>query len=98
MFKAIEEAVEAVRSGSATLIDVRTHAEYKSEAAIDAVHLELAAIESGENPDCAKDRQILIYCRSGGRAGTACSILQSREFTNVHNVGGLSSWLAAASE
>lgn len=98
MFKTIEEAVEAVQSGQAVLIDVRTHAERRMHATVDAQHLELAAIEAGADPDHAKDHPILIHCRSGGRAGMACSILQSRGFTNVHNVGGLNDWLAASGE
>jgi phage shock protein E len=36
-----------------------------------------------------KDRTIVVYCRSGVRAGTAKSALTEAGFTNVLNAGGL---------
>jgi len=88
-------AVEAVHTGNAVLLDVRTHDEHKQQSAHKAIHLDVSDIESGHDPELAKDTVILIHCRSGGRAGKACSILVARGYTNVQNVGGLSHWLDA---
>lgn len=75
------------------LLDVRTPAEYEE------VHLEnslllpvqelsqqsLNAIGLGEN---AKDKEIIIYCRSGNRSQTAYNIMESLGYTNIKSVGG----------
>ncbi len=98
MYKNIEDAVKVVGEGEVVLLDVRTRPEHKHMAAKGSEHLELADIEAGSEPSYAKDHPILIHCRSGGRAGFACSILKSRGFTNVYNVGGLDDWLNAGGE
>ena len=80
------------------LLDVRTPEEYEE------VHLEgalllpvqelsaqsLAAIGLGEE---AKDKEIVIYCRSGARGKTAYDIMQSLGYTNIRSVaGGMIHW------
>jgi phage shock protein E len=43
-----------------------------------------------------KDAPIVVYCRSGRRAGKAISILEENGFTNVmHLEGDMSAWEAA---
>jgi len=39
-----------------------------------------------------KEREIVIYCQSGGRAARAASFLTASGYTNVHNAGGFRSW------
>jgi adenylyltransferase/sulfurtransferase len=40
-----------------------------------------------------RDRSIVIHCRSGGRSGRACELLQSKGFTRVENLrGGIDLW------
>ena len=42
-----------------------------------------------------KDKEVIIYCRSGNRSGQACNILEQAGFTNVSNlVGGMLDWQA----
>lgn len=94
-YTSLSEAVQAVHDGEAVLVDVRTYEEHEQQAAHKSVHLDVSDIQAGSNPDIPKDSIVLMYCRSGGRAGTACSILSSRGYKNVLNVGGLSQWLAA---
>lgn len=80
------------------LLDVRTPEEYEE------IHLEralllpvqelsaqsLADIGLGEN---AKDKEIIIYCRSGGRSKTAYDIMNSLGYTNVKSIaGGMIHW------
>ncbi len=80
------------------LLDVRTLEEYEE------IHLEnalllpvqvlsqqsLTDIGLGEN---AKDKEILIYCRSGNRSKTAYDIMTSLGYTNIKSVaGGMIHW------
>jgi len=80
------------------LLDVRTLEEYEE------VHLEnalllpvqelsvqsLASIGLGED---AKDKEIIIYCRSGARSKTAYDIMDSLGYTNIKSVaGGMIHW------
>ena len=95
MFKDLPTAIEAVNSGEAILLDVRTLKEHKDQAAHKAVHLDVLDIQKGHDPELEKDTVILIHCRSGGRAGTAHTILEARGYSNVQNVGGLIHWLDA---
>jgi rhodanese-related sulfurtransferase len=40
----------------------------------------------------AKDRPIVVYCRSGARSAVAKSILESGGFQKVANLGAMSRW------
>lgn len=42
-----------------------------------------------------KDKELIVYCRSGNRSGQACLILDQLGFTNTKNVvGGMLAWQA----
>ena len=46
-----------------------------------------------------KDKEVIVYCRSGNRSGQACNILEQAGFTNVSNlVGGMLDWQAKLSQ
>lgn len=47
-----------------------------------------------EQIDEYKDREIIVYCRSGARSGSACQYLRGQGFTNVRNmIGGMTQWV-----
>lgn len=80
------------------LLDVRTLEEYKElhlENALllpvqDLSQQSLAAIGLGEN---MKDKEIILYCRSGARSETAYKIMTSLGYTNIKSVaGGMIHW------
>ncbi|EDM78146.1 Rhodanese domain protein [Plesiocystis pacifica SIR-1] len=81
----------------ALLLDVRTQAEYDEhhlENALLIPHVEVAA-RLGEILDRQggdKDKPIVVYCRRGGRAGTAKAVLEQSGFTAVTNVGGITDY------
>ena len=90
-------AHKLVDEEGALLLDVRSQSEY------DGGHAEGAKlIPHGEVPDRVaeiaemqggdKTKPIVIYCRSGHRAGIAKQSLLDAGFTNVTNVGGLSDY------
>ncbi len=74
------------------LIDVREPHEY------DICNLGGELIPMGEITSQAdrlsKDRQVIIYCRSGARSGQVCEYLEKKfGFSNVYNLkGGVLAW------
>jgi phage shock protein E len=71
-------------------LDVRTLSEYESghiEGAIHLPHTNVTEQASSLLPN--KDDEILVYCRSGGRAGKAETLLKELGYSNVKNIGGL---------
>lgn len=71
-------------------IDVRSAEEYSAD------HIEMASniphtVIGAEiaKLELAKDADIKLYCRSGGRAGMAKKTLEELGYTNVKNLGGL---------
>lgn len=93
--EALKCFMEDLRGGKGLLLDVRTEEEWKSGHAENAVHFELARLEAGELPQVQKDAVICVYCAAGGRAEIAKSILTSKGFDNVKNIGGLRDWKLA---
>lgn len=69
-------------------IDVRTPDEYNEAHVPGAINFDLAEMMLGELPEVPLDAEIVLYCRSGGRAETALGIMQKAGFTNVKNGGG----------
>jgi rhodanese-related sulfurtransferase len=46
-----------------------------------------------EQLDGLKDQEVIVYCRSGNRSGSACQFLLKQGFTNVRNLeGGMMRW------
>jgi rhodanese-related sulfurtransferase len=48
------------------------------------------AARAGELP--AKDRPVLLYCRTGRRTAMAAATLQQLGYTAVYDMQGLSNW------
>lgn len=80
------------------LLDVRTLEEYEEVHLEDALLLPvqnlsqetLNEIGLGEN---MKDKEIIVYCRSGARSQTAYNIMESLGYTNIKSVaGGMIHW------
>lgn len=97
------EAVRAVTSGSALLIDVREEAELQSGRAKGALNLPLSGLDQTADPKSgrfdkrlAKARKagqpIYLYCASGMRSGRAADFLRGHGFEAVHNLGTLKTW------
>ncbi|MDH6371514.1 rhodanese-related sulfurtransferase [Paenibacillus sp. PastF-3] len=90
--KVVEFRSELEQSKNKLLIDVREPDEYKSGFIPGAKNIPLSQLEKrlGEIP---KDRDVLLYCRSGMRSKSAASILSKQRYTRLaHLQGGVSSW------
>lgn len=75
----------------AMLYDVRTPAEYTDGHFEGATNFNVEDILAGNLPDVSKGKKIYVYCRSGSRSGQAASALKAAGFTDINDLGGLSS-------
>lgn len=76
------------------LVDVR-QPEETEEFNIGGIALPLGKIQSmqTEEIDDLKDEEVICYCRSGNRSGTAALFLDQMGFTNTKNLtGGMLAW------
>jgi rhodanese-related sulfurtransferase len=95
------EAAQLVQDGQAVLVDVREPAEWKeSGVAQPAVLLEKSDFDGAKAawaPFLAKtpkDKLVILYCRSGKRAGTVAEALAAQGY-KVANAGGMKDWTDA---
>jgi thioredoxin 1 len=87
---------ELIVSGNAIILDVRTPEETAGGT------IDQASTIDFYDPDFKKkisvmdhSKNILVYCKAGGRSAQAADILVQNGFTNVYNLeGGISSWQA----
>ena len=82
------EAWDRIKKG-ALVLDVRTPGEFAAghlDGALNIPHDEVANRVGELGAD--KGRDIVVYCKAGGRAGLARNVLLGSGFTNVLNAGG----------
>ncbi len=78
---------------SIALVDVRTRQEYNNGHIPDSILMPLNNLaDSVEEKIPEKDRKIFVYCASGARSSSAVRILDKMGYTNVYNLGGITSW------
>lgn len=79
------------------LLDVRSHEEYSEGHVAGAINISHNTVEDNLNKlSQYKENTIVIYCRSGRRAGVAANILEANGFTNLrHLTGDMNGWLEA---
>jgi phage shock protein E len=73
------------------LVDVRTAAEYESGHIPSAVLIPYDTI-AADPPTADKNALIILYCRTGRRAGIAYETLRKMGYTNLVNFGAVSNW------
>lgn len=71
-------------------IDVRSTEEYSSDHIDGDANVPLAELDAQMLADkYGKDAELMLYCRSGNRAGQAQEILKAAGFTRVTNAGSI---------
>jgi rhodanese-related sulfurtransferase len=80
-----EEVAKLLKKG-AFLVDVRTKLELKRGVAPGATHISLFTLKRRLD-ELPRDRKIVLYCGTGGRAGKAKQILEAAGF-KAFNGGG----------
>ena len=84
-----DKARALVKSG-AKLIDVRSPAEFAAGHIEGAVNVPVGS--SSDDKLGPKDQPLILYCASGTRSAMARSVLKSRGYTQVFNLGAMSRW------
>ncbi|MDA0230190.1 MAG: rhodanese-like domain-containing protein [Proteobacteria bacterium] len=88
-----EEAAKLMAAGDAVVVDVRNDGEVAQSGKIaGALHVPLDQFVNIFATVVNKDKVILLYCASGGRAALAGKILLENGYTDVRNLGGFSGW------
>ena len=94
------EAREMIAKGDTLLLDVRDAPEVeKSGKAAGALHVSRGMLEFRADPDSpyhdknfTKDKTVILYCASGGRAALAGKLLKDMGYGQVYNLGGFKDW------
>ena len=82
-------------TSGATIIDVRTAAEFAAGHLQGAVNIDVQSADFATKiASLPKDGTYIVYCQSGARASSAQSQMKAAGFTNVTSAGGI----AAASK
>lgn len=101
-----QEARRLIEEKDAILVDIRDGREVDgSGKAKGALHVPRGTLEFSADPespshkdDFRKDRPVILYCGSGGRAALAGKTLKELGFSDVFNVGGFKDWVEAGGE
>lgn len=94
------QAREMIAKGNTLVVDVRDAPELeKSGKVAGAVHHSRGMLEFRADPDSpyydrnfAKDKNIIVYCASGGRSALAGKVLKDMGYTQVYNMGAFKDW------
>ena len=94
------QAQEMIAEGNTLVVDVRDAPELEKSGNIaGAVHHSRGMLDSAPTPRppftiriLLKDKTIIIYCASGGRAALAGKALKDMGYDRVYNVGAFKDW------
>lgn len=95
-----EQARELIGSANALVVDVRDAPEVEQSGKIAGAHhvprgmLEFRADPESpyHDPHFAKDKTVILYCGSGGRAALGGQALKELGYGEVYNLGGFKDW------
>ncbi len=74
------------------LLDIRSEAEVRQGVLPGSEHLPMHLIPL-KMQDLPRDRDVVLYCRSGARSYHACAYLEQQGVHNVYNLrGGIIDW------
>lgn len=84
----IEKAIKLVNSSTnLVILDVRTREEYLSGNIPNAINIDVLSQDFKSKIDMLdKNKEYLIYCRSGNRSSIASSIMSTNGFINIYNL------------
>lgn len=93
----VAEFKEKMATRGVVVLDVRTPAETAEGKIAGAQELDFRAPDFQEKlGKLDRNKTYLVYCRSGGRSSSACSMMEEMGFKDLYNlVGGYQGWSAA---
>jgi rhodanese-related sulfurtransferase len=94
------QAREMIAKGNTLVVDVRDASEVeKSGKVAGAVHVSRGMLEFRADPESpshdknfSRDKTLILYCGSGGRAALAGKLLKDMGYDRVYNSGGFKDW------
>ena len=92
------EALRLINDQDAWIVDIRDNGEYKNGHIPQARNMPSATLKDrlGELAK-AGDKPVIVYCRSGAAAQSACALLKKSGIANVRGLsGGLNAWQDAS--
>lgn len=91
------QAVQVINRDNSLVLDVREDSEVRGGKIKGAKHIPLAQLKTRMSElDSAKEKSLLVYCRSGNRSSHACNLLTKAGFSDVYNLsGGINAWESA---
>ena len=95
-----QKAREMMEKGNTLVVDVRDAPEIEKSGKVKgAVHVSRGMLEFRADPDSpyhdkhfARDKNVILYCASGGRAALAGKVLKDMGYDHVYNIGGFKDW------
>lgn len=90
-------AVQLMNKEDVVVLDVREPSETAGGKIAKAIQIPVGAIGKRiDELEKHKDKTLLVYCKTGARAGAACKELGKNGFSKVFNLnGGLMAWQEA---
>ena len=94
------EAREMMAKGNTLVVDVRDGMEVAQSGKVaGAVHVPRGLLDFRADPEYpahdknfAKDKTVILYCASGGRAALGGKLLKDMGYEKVFNLGGFKDW------
>jgi len=95
---ALPEAEQAILNAD-VLVDVREGSEFAAGHLAGAIHISRGLLEFqfSANPALqSRDLNVILYCKTSGRAALAAATLQNMGYLRVRSIaGGYDAWVAA---
>lgn len=89
-------AVEIIEAGEATIVDVRSPAEYAQAHVEGAVNIDVDGADFADQiAELDPDERYLVYCHSGNRSAQAAAQMEGAGITDIADAGGLADLAAA---
>jgi rhodanese-related sulfurtransferase len=92
----VQQSAELIKAKPELFIlDVRTREEYDAGHLKGAVLVPVTELE-GRLGELPRDREMLVYCRTGNRSRTALEILRAGGFSKLYHIkDGITAWTQA---
>jgi rhodanese-related sulfurtransferase len=96
----VTQAQELIAEGNALVVDVRDAPEIQQSGKVaGALHVPRGMLEFRADPEAPsydphfdKNKAVIVYCASGGRAALAGQALKELGYDEVYNLGGFKDW------
>jgi rhodanese-related sulfurtransferase len=100
------QAKDLIAKGDTLVVDVRDAPEVEQSGKVaGAVHIPRGMLEFRADPESpyydqsfAKDKTVIVYCASGGRAALSGQALKQLGYGEVYNLGGFKDWAETGGE